>query len=168
MQAGRRPAKSRRAVAEVIAEILLVVLVVTLTGILIAFYAPLIPSSFPRPIATSVGLGPATGGGDLFAIPVAYASGAPPLQQLQVYIHGPNGFGVDNSSWTAALWAANGAILGHYQPSEGWSASTSLAHILSTGDRFVVQFVAPLTGNGYVFGLAGTGDWGGLVSVPLP
>ncbi len=168
MRAQTRPAKGRRAIAEVIAEILLIALVVSLTAILFAFFAPLIPGSLPRQLSGTVGLGPTSNLSGVYVVPVIYTSGAPAVDQLQPVVLAPSGSILPDGSWHVALAHFDRGPIGNYSTPTGWSDDTPLHYTLTAGDRFLIY--SP-NGQGFaagsVFELIGTAGFSGRISIPL-
>ena len=169
MRAGRRLARGQRAIAEVLAEVLLVAMVVTLVTVLIAFFAPLIPTRLDVPLGSAVGLGVVMGSDGRYVIPIAYASGAPALSEVDLFVQSSTGGALPGVSWEATVQSFHGTPLGVYLPGVGWTATSTLGHLLTAGDRFVLVLAGPAPlPSGCVFGLSASGGWTGMVSVQLP
>ena len=169
MRARTRPARGRRGIADVAAEILLVALVVVLISVLIVFYAPLVPSKLPAPLGSAITLGTATGAAGGYTIPIGYTSGPPRLGDVTPFLDGPSGVPVTGTAWHVSLQGFDGSSHGTFDPATGWAGGADLTHPLSAGDRFHLEITAPIGSfTGWAFGLSGSGDWSGEVSVPLP
>ena len=169
MLARNRPARGRRGIAEIAAEVMLLALVVVLVSVLIIFYAPLVPSSLPRPLGSAVTLGAAVGAAGGYTIPIGYTNGPILLGDVMPFLDGPAGIPVSGTVWHVLLQGFDGSSHGAFDPVTGWGGSVDLVHPLSAGDRFHLEITSPIGSfTGWSFGLSGADGWSGEVSVFLP
>ena len=166
---GRGRSLSRhRGVAEIVAELMILAMTVSLVGSLLAIVGAVVPTHIDRPLGTALVLGAATNDSGVYRIPVAYVATGVVVADLTFQLRTASGNGWNVEPWHIDIQDLGGKFVAHYYPGVGWTSMVDSRYILDS--RSTISLVTGTSSglpDGMVLVVAGNAPWSGTVGMTV-